>query len=370
MFHIVKSLLIICLFITSSINGAIDANGRKKNNCWTSGNKLSARWWEEGTIIERGKYWYQCERGNLEPRGCFSNKNMRIRIGEKYVENGYEMTCVLGSEGYLQFNFTHCVPDGIERYGVGESWIDSSMKTWYVCKKDGPYLRMDVGGCLAHDKKTKLKIDEDYDYNGFVYTCRQKAGGSVQMCASGCIASKNYYKIGGEWNDDKYIYYCKQKSGRASVSIIGCVYKGKRLFDGDSFIDGDKYYQCQIRETSYGIKSNGCVLIEDDGSKEKKTFGCRWIKKLKNGNKVQQTCLNVNGEGKIKTEACIFVKNGKELVYLEPNYYTIFRSPDSEEPKVFACKINEKGKYNLGVYKIHESKDMTIGMKYDIPRGK
>uniref|UniRef100_A0A0K0EH58 Ig-like domain-containing protein n=1 Tax=Strongyloides stercoralis TaxID=6248 RepID=A0A0K0EH58_STRER len=354
----------------SQTYGAIDMVVRKKSSCWSSGNKIPVRWWEEGSIIERGKYWYKCEKGTLQPMGCFSNSNKRIKIGDSYVEHGYEMTCILGPQGYLSFNFTHCVPDGVEKYSIGESWIDSHMKSWYICKEDGPYLRIDIGGCISHDKKRKLKIDEEYDYNGFTYTCRQKAGGSVQLCASGCIVNKKHYKIGEEWNDDKFIYYCKQKGGKASISTIGCIHNGDKLFDGDSFIDGNEYFQCQIRETSHGIKSGGCILINENGTKEKKTFGCRWTNVLKNGNKVQQTCLEINGRGKIQTEACIFVKNGKDIIYLEPNYYTIFTSFDSSEPKIYACKVNEKGNYSLGVFAIHESKDKTIGMKYDKPRGK
>lgn len=73
------------------------------------------------------------------------------------------------------------------------------MKSWYICKEDGPYLRIDIGGCVSHDKKRKLKIDEEYDYNGFTYTCRQKADGAVQLCATGCIVNKKHYKIGEEW---------------------------------------------------------------------------------------------------------------------------------------------------------------------------
>uniref|UniRef100_A0A0N4ZCQ4 Ricin B-type lectin domain-containing protein n=1 Tax=Parastrongyloides trichosuri TaxID=131310 RepID=A0A0N4ZCQ4_PARTI len=357
------------MFLSSFVYGGIDTAVRRKKSCWSSGNKFPARWWEEGSIIDRGKYWYKCYNGELKPMGCFSVENKRLKIGESYVQNGYEMTCMLGSEGYPNFNFTHCVPDGETKYKVGSSWIDANNKYWYICRQDGPYLRMDIGGCVAHDKKTKLKIDENFDWNNYTYTCRQKAGGIVQMCATGCIVNNDHYKFGQQWNDDKFVYYCKQKGGRAVISVIGCMHDGDKLFDGDSFIDGNEHYQCQIRETSHGVKSNGCVAVDENGNKEKKTFGCRWTKVLKNGNKVQQVCLRVNGKGVIKTDACIFVKNGKDLVYLEPNYYTVWTAPSSKEPMLYACKVSDNGTFSLDIYSIHDSKDKIVGMKYDKPRG-
>ncbi len=115
---------------------------QNQNRCWSSGNGQSGRWWNEGERIDRGtysypdyqgrflhsgKYWYECRRGELEPRGCFTTSNERIFIGGKFVENGYEMECIVGDGGYLKFKFSACVPSGQGRFEPGQTWEDGQV---------------------------------------------------------------------------------------------------------------------------------------------------------------------------------------------------------------------------------------------------
>uniref|UniRef100_A0A1I7V942 Secreted protein n=1 Tax=Loa loa TaxID=7209 RepID=A0A1I7V942_LOALO len=118
---------IVALFVVIEIartgNGALSKLWQKQK-CWSSGNGQSARWFNHGERINRGKYWYRCISGALQPKGCFTSTNKQLYIGDKFVENGYEMECILDKNGYLKFAFTACVPKKGERYKIGETWED------------------------------------------------------------------------------------------------------------------------------------------------------------------------------------------------------------------------------------------------------
>ncbi|VDN03331.1 unnamed protein product [Thelazia callipaeda] len=171
---------------------------QSRRRCWSSGNGQPAHWLNDGEQISRGKYWYVCSRGELQPRGCFTANNEQLRIGDKYVENGYELQCVL-DRGYLQFKFTACVPKSNKRYTIGETWEDEKRMYWFECKADGPYLRVEIRGCLTHDKSRKLELNEVYDFGEYTYQCQKKYNGTVQMCSVGCVHKGAHYKIGDQW---------------------------------------------------------------------------------------------------------------------------------------------------------------------------
>lgn len=64
----------------------------------------------------------------LQPQGCFSPTNEQLNIGDKFVENGYEIECILDKNGYLQFAFTACVSKQNNRYKIGETWEDEQVR--------------------------------------------------------------------------------------------------------------------------------------------------------------------------------------------------------------------------------------------------
>uniref|UniRef100_A0AC35TYT2 Ricin B-type lectin domain-containing protein n=1 Tax=Rhabditophanes sp. KR3021 TaxID=114890 RepID=A0AC35TYT2_9BILA len=361
------------LFLVSNLlslaYGALDVSLRGKPQCWGSGNKQPSKFWKEGSRVDRGKYWYVCHNGEFQPRGCFAPKNKRISIGESYVEGGYEMTCVMGSSGFVTFDYSGCVPDGNKRYKVGETWTDTLNRYWFACKTDGPYLRIDVGGCVAHDHKTHLAIGEEYDHQGFTYQCMKKASGVLQMCTVGCFINGNRKKIGEQWNDTKYIYVCKGKGGRAAKSPIGCIHNGKNLYDGDSFERDDQVYQCQIRESHFGLKSTGCLAQDSNGKSVHKVHGCRWTLKKNDNVKIDQSCEEVKGKSVVRTHSCVLTEGGYDVLYLQPNTYTIWSSENSKSPKGYACIVKKDGDAELKTHSIKDLPSKVHGLKYDKPRG-
>ncbi|KIH64955.1 hypothetical protein ANCDUO_04728 [Ancylostoma duodenale] len=68
-----------------------------RTRCWSGGNGQPARWWSDGETIMRGKYWYVCERGRLAPRGCVTETNRKLNIGNTIEAGGYVAICELGT---------------------------------------------------------------------------------------------------------------------------------------------------------------------------------------------------------------------------------------------------------------------------------
>uniref|UniRef100_A0A914EQ49 Abnormal cell migration protein 18-like fibronectin type I domain-containing protein n=1 Tax=Acrobeloides nanus TaxID=290746 RepID=A0A914EQ49_9BILA len=176
----------------------INAAQQNQGQCWTGGNGKAPQWWDQGARIDRGKYWYECRNGELKPMGCFTEKGDRIPILGTYNSNGYVIECAVDERGYLNFKFIGCT-DGTRNYQPGETWEDKEGMYWFECKQDGPYVRIQVGGCIAHDKSKRLAIGERYDFGEYTYECQRKFNGSVQMCSVGCVHNGAHYKVGEQW---------------------------------------------------------------------------------------------------------------------------------------------------------------------------
>ncbi|VDM16919.1 unnamed protein product [Wuchereria bancrofti] len=54
-----------------------------------------------------------------------------------------------------------------ERYKIGETWEDEQHMYWFECKADGPYLRVEIGGCVTHDKSRRIALNEMYDFGEY-----------------------------------------------------------------------------------------------------------------------------------------------------------------------------------------------------------
>lgn len=39
---------------------------------------------------------------------------------------------------------------------------------WFECKADGPYLKVEIRGCVSHDKTKRIPLNEAYEFGGYV----------------------------------------------------------------------------------------------------------------------------------------------------------------------------------------------------------
>uniref|UniRef100_A0A7E4ZUS5 Abnormal cell migration protein 18-like fibronectin type I domain-containing protein n=1 Tax=Panagrellus redivivus TaxID=6233 RepID=A0A7E4ZUS5_PANRE len=359
-----RSVVIACLCVAAvaHINDAQQSRGR----CWSSGNGKPAQFWDEGSRVDRGKFWYECKRGSLEPRGCFSETNERLFLHQTYVTNGYEVECALDNRNSLIFKFVGCSPDGIRKFKVGETWEDDRKMYWFECRADGPYLRIEVGGCLTHDKTRHIKLGERYDFGDYTYECMKKYNGSIQMCSVGCIHNNEHFAVGQQWPDGDFLYYCKLNGGRCQKVCIGCQFRQKRLYNGDRYEKDSTVYQCEVRPDKYGHKPVGCVVRDDKGQTVERVVGCRWYQTTPNS-KVEQTCELVDEKTVIKTLGCVFVNKGFDTLFLYPGTYTIWTQQMNKKSLGVACIAGDSPR--LETFEVSEIGAKTAGLKYDQPRG-
>lgn len=340
-----------------------------RRRCWSSGNGHPARWFSEGDRIDRGKYWYICSQGELKPQGCFTSTNKRLSIDDTFVENGYEMKCVLDRSGYLQFIFTACVPNTGKRYEIGETWEDEQHMYWFECKADGPYLRVEIGGCVTHDKLRRIALNEAYDFGEYTYQCLKKYNGTVQMCSVGCIHKGVHYKIGDQWPDGDYIYYCKINNGRCQKICIGCYFNDKLLYDGDRYRKDDTVFMCEVRPDKYGHKPVACVVHDENGDTVERILGCRWYQETKRA-KLEQTCVLENNKAVVKTLGCIYVYKGYNTLFLHPGTYTIWNEQVDRPAIGVTCRETDSNATPiLETFRMEEIANKTVGLRYDQPRG-
>uniref|UniRef100_A0A1I7WW96 Ricin B-type lectin domain-containing protein n=1 Tax=Heterorhabditis bacteriophora TaxID=37862 RepID=A0A1I7WW96_HETBA len=180
----------------------------KDSECWSSGNGQSARWWNEGEKIDRGKFWYECQRGVLAPMGCFTEKSERLDIGGSYENGGYISMCDLG--------------------------------------------------------KSK-KTSEDVAYvNNSRYECQQKYNGSVQLCSVGCIHQGAHYKVGEQWpiRSDSFGHkpvgcLSKDSDGSAIERVIGC--QKQLLTRYLQTYDSKVEQTCELDGNKTVVKTVGCI---------------------------------------------------------------------------------------------------------------
>lgn len=362
------AILLLAMLIAGS--HCLNNSQQSRRRCWSSGNGRAAQWWGEGERIDRGRYWYTCSNGRLQPRGCFSPTDERIPVSGTFLHNDYEMQCTLDDDGYLQFKFTACISVGDNRrYVIGETWEDQQHAYWFICNQDGPYLRVDIGGCVTHDKKSRIRLDESYDFGEYTYRCQKKYNGTVQMCSVGCIHDGGHYKVGQQWPDGDYVYYCKLNGGRCQKVCVGCQFRDKRLYDGDRYRKDNTVFQCEVRPHKYGHKPVGCVVHDENGNAVERIVGCRWYQTTK-GAKVEQTCVLENNRTVVKTVGCVYVYKGYDTLFLYPGTYTIWTQQIDGNAIGVACKDNgQSGEPSLETFKTDELAYKTVGLRYDQPRG-
>lgn len=113
--------------------------------------KSCAGGYKNGETVERGRYWYFCQDGQLVPKGCFSDSKAKLNLHESFKSGGYILECVIDNNGYLSFAYKGCVSETGKETAPGDTWEDD--KYWYSCSTEGDHLKMDVGGCVYENKR-------------------------------------------------------------------------------------------------------------------------------------------------------------------------------------------------------------------------
>ncbi|EFP08448.1 hypothetical protein CRE_22728 [Caenorhabditis remanei] len=135
-----NSVLLILSILSILQHVSTSDNAAARSRCWTSGNGRAAQWWPEGEQVTRGKFFYECRRGQLEPLGCLSSTEQKIAIGATFQQDGYEFVCQLGSDGYIEFGYNACVASDGRTYQKGETWTDAKVRRccniYYVTSGD------------------------------------------------------------------------------------------------------------------------------------------------------------------------------------------------------------------------------------------
>lgn len=139
----------IAAYLLSLVSLCIFVNAQQQQQRTCSGG------YKEGDQVDRGRYWYLCQEGQLVPKGCFTDTKQRISLSESFETGGYVMACVIDANGYLSFEYKGCVYEG-RRYGIAETWQDD--KYWYTCTKEGEALRMDVSGCAFENRRYNVSV--------------------------------------------------------------------------------------------------------------------------------------------------------------------------------------------------------------------
>ncbi|CAL2031074.1 unnamed protein product [Caenorhabditis brenneri] len=362
--------ILFILSIILSLVAAYSDENKARSRCWTSGNGKPAQWWPEGSEITRGKFYYECRRGQLEPLGCLSSSEQKVQIGSTFQQDGYEFVCQLGSDGYLEFGYSACVATDGRTYQKGETWTDAKNTYYYRCRDDGRVVKTTIEGCIAHDKQRRVPLGETDDFNGYTYKCQQKQTGVVQMCSVGCIHEGTRYGIGQQYKDGDYVFYCKLQGGKCTKQCIGCVDgNGQNLYDGQRYKRDGTTYQCEIRPGKRSHRAVGCNIVEN-GKDINKVIGCRWYEQNPDW-KIEKTC-EADGANKTKvtTVGCIYKYKGFDRIFLEPGKYTIWNLPKQKESSVgLACRKTADGA-EMVIFDVRDLDRNTNGLSYDLPRGK
>ncbi|CAA87779.1 uncharacterized protein CELE_F42A8.1 [Caenorhabditis elegans] len=361
-------LSILSIFEVSAYSN-VEKGAAARARCWTSGNGRPAQWWQEGDQVTRGKYFYECRRGQLEPLGCLSSTEEKIPLGHTFQQDRYEFICQLGSDGYIEFGYSACVGTDGRTYQKGETWTDAKNTYYYRCRDDGRVVKTTIEGCIAHDKQRRVPLGQTDDFNGYTYKCQQKTTGVVQMCSVGCIHEGTRYTVGQQYRDGDYLFYCKLQGGKCTKQCIGCVAGGQDLYDGQRYKRDGTTYQCEIRPGKRSHRAVGCSIVEN-GRDINKVIGCRWYEQNPDW-KIEKTC-ETDGDNKTKvtTVGCIYKYKGFDRIFLEPGKYTIWNLPKQKDSSVgLACRKTADGA-ELVIFDVAQLERNTSGLKYDLPRGK
>jgi hypothetical protein len=286
---------------------------------------------KEGDQVDRGRYWYTCQDGQLVPKGCFSDNKQRLNLQESFESGGFVLSCVIDANGYLSFAYKGCSYEG-KQYAAGETWQDD--KYWYSCTKENELLRMDVGGCIHENKR--YNIADQLEKGEFVYECRRWANQTCSMCPVACINDGKHFKVGESFEKDKFWYMCTTEDKRLIKKCVGCMHASQRLLDGDRYRQNDAVFECNVRKDSEPKHTIvGCV-DQNGGNAIERRVGCQWTRGVAPLQYVMKCDQKDDTTVIMETVHCYYaVRDGGWEI--DPGCFKV------DEDKVIACRKTDAG---------------------------
>jgi len=225
-----------------------------------------------GAQLERGRFFYQCQDGNIVPKGCLTDDLKKIEIGSTFDRKTYRLTCTLNGE-LLAIEPTACLHQGQE-HKVDQQFEDST--NFYTCKREGDALRTVNQGCI--DQGKRVNLNEKVNKDDLVMVCNETVNNGARLMAAGCVKEGRQYNTGESFEVGTFWFNCTRVGReKAAVKAAGCVNNGKRLNDGDRFFTQDVIYECNIDADKNTIRTTGCVQRDEKGEIVERRLGCTWV---------------------------------------------------------------------------------------------
>jgi hypothetical protein len=225
---------------------------------------------ENGGLLERGRFYYECRDGAILPMGCVGDDLKKMTIGSTFDRKLYRLRCQLNGEGNLEYEPIACLFNGAD-HKIDEQWEDGS--NFYTCKKtETAELRAVNLGCI--DQGRRVNLNEKVNKDDFVYVCNSSVNNGAHLMPVQCVKEGRQYSEGESFEVGKFWYTC-MRTGREKLSVksSGCVNSGRRLNDGDRYTENDVIYECTIDSSTNGVRTVAC---QSEGGVERK-LGCTWI---------------------------------------------------------------------------------------------
>jgi len=223
-----------------------------------------------GSLVTIGRYYYKCNDGQLEPQGCIDGAQKQVPIGQNFRLANYQMSCKLGSDGFMTTEYDSCV---IKETVVAPGGTFENDKYWYTCTKDGNFPVEHLSGCLRNGKR--LNLHERVVEGDIVYEC-QDTSTLPDTFGVACAVDGKQYNIGETFTDEKFIYACTDKAGKPTKETYGCVKGEKKYYGWQTYAVNDVLYRCEVKGSAKGARHvvAGCINKEN---KDEKPLGCHWV---------------------------------------------------------------------------------------------
>jgi len=308
---------LVLTIVIGSVNGA--------------GNRQCPGGYSHGSQMDVGRYWYECNNGQMIPKGCLTEEGRRVETDRTFDNKDYRMQCVMGSDGYLTVIYKACVLNGAE-HDVNSQWDDGN--AYYTCVKDGSNVRVSMLGCMDQGRTTKF--DERVAKGDFIYQCKKSTDGTPRMQKVGCIQDGQKYNIGEPFSGSKFWYTCTDSGSK----VVGCMFESQRLRDGDHFTRDDMMYACKVTEQGADLEPFACLARDENGAAVERRVGCFWVE-----GEFEYTCKagSDNRVSKAKTQ-CVYRGPRGGYIKIQPGCITL------AEDVAVGCKDLGSGSFRLETY--------------------